>query len=219
MWVASPAEAMALVAGWPTLDQLYGWVRDPSPSEKPPLASDLAMLASRLRGALSAEVRHTEPELSPARQGKHGEPWPEMAPLDALRAGVPLGVVLHQGIHTALHRSLARGFRQPVRDALASAGPVPVCWYGQQDANWIAYYDVLNRLGLGRYRPEDLDHLDHWAAVARSCGWWWPGEDQCVVADRPEYAHAQPVPGTLHEEIRLRPGGLRYRDGWSPLPA
>jgi Domain of unknown function (DUF6745) len=219
VWAASPAEAIALVAGWPTLDQLYGWVRDPRPPEKPPLASDLAMMVSRLRGALSAGVSHTDPELSPARKGKHGEPWPDMAPLDALRAGVPLGVVLHQGIHTALHRSLARGFRQPVRDALASAGPIPVCWYGQQDANWIAYYDILHRLGLGRYRPDDLDHLDHWAAVTRSCGWWWPGEDQCVVTDRPEHARAQPVPGTLHEEIRLRPGGLRYRDGWSPLPA
>jgi hypothetical protein len=177
------------------------------------------MAVSRLRGALSAGLAHADPELSPARTGKRGEPWPELAPPDALRAGVPLGVVLHQGIHTSLHRSLARGFRQPARAALASAGPVPVCWYGQQDASWIAYYDALHRLGLGRYRPDDLDHLDHWAAVTRSCGWWWPGEDQCVVTDRPGHARVQPVPGALHEEVRLRPGGLRYRDGWSPLLA
>jgi hypothetical protein len=217
VWAASPHQAIPLVGGLPTLDQLYQWVRDPRPPGKPPLASDMAMAVSRLRGALSAGVSHSDPELSPARQGKRGEPWPEMPPLDALNAGVPLGVVLHQGIHAALYRSLAHGFRQPVRDALARTGPIPVGWYGQQDANWIAYYDVLHRLGLARYHPDDLDHLDNWAGLTRSCGWWWPGEDICVVADRPEHVRAQPVPGTLHDEVHLRPGGVRYRDGWSPL--
>lgn len=217
VWVDSPAQAIPLVAGLPTLGRLYEWIRDPRPRGTPPLASDLAMVAARLRGALSARVLHNDPELSAARKGKRGEPWPELPPLRALDTGVPLGVVLHQGIRTALHRSLAHGFRLPVRETLT--GPVPTCWYGQQDAAWIAYYDALHRLGLASYGPDDLDHLGDWAALARSCGWWWPGEDVCVVVERPERAGTEPVPGTWHDEVRLRPGGVRYRDGWHPLLA
>lgn len=213
-WVDSPDQAIPLVTGLPRLDLLYAWIRDPRPWGRPPLASDLAMVASQLRGGLSARI--SDPELSPGRKRKHNRPWPELPPAEALEAGVPLGVVLHQGIRIALHRSLAHGFRTPIRNTLAGGRPVPVCWYGQQDAAWIAYYDALHRLGLARYGPEKLDHLGHWAALARSCGWWWPGEDVCVVVDRPELVRTEPVPGTRHGEVRLRRDGVRYRDGWHP---
>ncbi|MGI5521629.1 DUF6745 domain-containing protein [Micromonospora sp. CA-259024] len=216
-WVESPDKARSLITGWPTLDQLYEWIRDPRPRGTPPLASDLAMVTSQLRGALSASVIHTDPELSPMRAGKTKEPWPELAPLQALDSGVPLGVVLHQGVRTALHRSLAHGYYLPVRAALAGSGPVPVCWYGQQDASWVAYYDTLHRLGLARYGPDEAEHLNAWASLARSCGWWWPGEDVCVVVDRPQEIRTEPVAATVHEPVRLRPRGLRYRDGWQPL--
>ncbi|GLY75254.1 DUF6745 domain-containing protein [Actinoallomurus iriomotensis] len=215
-WVESPHQAIPLIAGSPTLDQLYAWIRDLRPRGTPPLASDLAMVASQLRGTLSAGVAHLDPELSAARKDKD-KPWPELPPLTALDTGVPLGVVLHQGIRTALHRSLATGFREPVLRTLAGGRPVPVCWYGQQDAAWVAYYDTLHRLGLARYGPDALDHLGDWAALARSCGWWWPGEDVCVVVERPELVQTEPVPGTWHDEVRLRRGGVRYRDGWHPL--
>jgi len=220
-WVGSPDQALPLITGWPTLASLYAWIRDPHPPGAPPLASDLAMSVSRLRGALSSGVAHADPELSPARKdtkkGKHGEPWPELPPLDALQTGVPLGVVLHQGIRAALHRSLGPGLRTPVRSALAgNPDALPVGWYGQQDAAWIGYYDALHRLGLARYEPDDLDHLGSWATLARSAGWWWPGEDVCIVADRPERARTEPVPGSWHDEVRLRPDGIRYRDGWQP---
>jgi hypothetical protein len=205
-WVESPVQALQLVGGLPTLDELYAWIRDRPSRGVPPLASDVAMVASQLRGNLSAGVSHLDPELAPAR--KKGKPWPELPPLKALDMGVPLGVLLHQGIHGALHRSLAHGFRMPVRRKL---GPVPVCWYGQQDAPWIGYYDALHRLGLASYRDDDLDHLGHWAALARSCGWWWPGEEVCVVVERPEFIATEPVPGTWHDEVLL--GRVRYRDG------
>jgi hypothetical protein len=215
-WVDSPDQALPLVDGWPTLGRLYAWIRDPRPPGEPPLASDLALSASRLRAALSAGVTHSDPELSPARQGKARAPWPELPPLTALQTGTPLGVVLHRGIHNALHRSLAHGFRAPVRTALGGPDHVPACWYGQQDAAWVGYYDALHRLGLARYQPAELDHLGCWATLARSCGWWWPGEEVCVVTDRPELARTEPVGGTWHDEVRLRPDGVRYRDGWHP---
>lgn len=215
-WVDSPYKALPRIGGLPTLDVLYRWIRDPWPPGPPPLASDLAMAASTLRGALSAGVIHTDPELSPARRGKTKAPWPELPPRDALATGVPLSVVLHQGIRTALYRSLARGFYLPLSAALASEGPVPVCWYGQQEASWVAYYDVLHRLGLARYRPDAAVRLADWAALVRSCGWWWPGEEVCVVVERPEILRTEPVPGTWHDEIRLQPAGVTYRDGWHP---
>jgi hypothetical protein len=218
-WVASPYQALPLIAGWPTLGQLFARIRDPHPRGKPPLASDLAMAVSRMRGGLSAGVVHADPELSPVRKkGNRNEPWPELPPVQALEAGVPLGVVLHQGIRTGLDRSLAQGFRTRVRNALpGNPAQLPVCWYGQQEAAWVAYYDVLHRLGLARYQPHDLDGLGHWAVLARSCGWWWPGEEICVVVDRPELARTEPWPGAWHDEVRLRPDGIGYRDGWQPL--
>jgi hypothetical protein len=214
VWVDSPAQAIPLTAGWPTLDELYAWIRDPHPPGKAPLASDLAMVAAQLRGALSAGLVHPDPELSPARKGKRRQPWPDLPPLAALDAGVPFHVVLHQGIRTAVHRSLARGIRHPIRSALAGGGPVPVCWYGQHDSAWVAYYDVLHRLGLARYGLAETTYLGHWAALARSCGWWWPGERVCVIVERPATLRTEPVPGTWHDELRLRPAGVGYRDGW-----
>ena len=221
VWVDSPHAALRHVVGLPTLDDVYRWIRDPRQRGAPPLASDLALLSSRLRAGLSSGVGHADPDLSPARRakGKDREPWPDLPAGAALAAGVPPGVVLHRGIRVMLHRSLMLGFAVPIRTLLARGGPVPVCWYGQQDASWIGYYDILHRLGLARYAPDAATHLGEWAALARSCGWWWPGEEVCVVTERPELAEVVPVPGipgNRHGEVRLRPGGVRYRDGWHP---
>ena len=84
-WVASPAQALPLVAGWPTLGQLFARIRDPHPRGKPPLASDLAMSVSRMRSALSAGVAHSDPELSRVGRGKRNEPWPELPPMAGAR--------------------------------------------------------------------------------------------------------------------------------------
>ncbi|MDG4823846.1 hypothetical protein O7635_18475 [Asanoa sp. WMMD1127] len=208
-WVDSPAKALALVRGWPTLDDLYEWIR--RPVGPPVLASDVATVASRLRAALSAGVTHTDPELSPPRRpGKKQERWPELPPLDALARGVPLPVVLHQAVRGALHRSLGNGFRHPVRAAL---GPdTPVCWYGQQDACWIGYYDTLRRLGLAGWDADTSDHFGQWADLARATGWWWPGDELCVLVDRPARVRVAPVPGGWHDEVALTT--VEYRDGW-----
>jgi hypothetical protein len=215
VWVDSPHQARHPLAGLPTLDVLYQWVHGRRPRGKPPLASDLAAGLSRLRGALDECVRDSD--LNPATRARKGkDPWPVLPSLDAIRVGLPLCEVLRQGVREGLRTSLADGFYLPVRAAL---GPLPVCWYGQQESYWVAYYDVPRRLGLVRYAAEDNDHLDDWAALARSCGWWWPGEDVCVVVDRPSVLHTEPVPEGWHEQVRLdrRPGpAVEYRDGWRP---
>lgn len=213
-WVDSPHKALPLIGDLPTLDQLYQRIRDPRVSGPPPLASDVAMAVSQLRGALSEGVVHPDPELSPVRRGKSKDPWPELPPVAALDQATPLHVVLHQGIRTALYRSLGTGLCQPVRQALTGPKPLPVCWYGQQDASWIGYYDTLERLGLARYEPHETEHFTAWTDLARSTGWWWPGEHVCVMVERPMKVATIAVPGTWHDEVRLDNAGVRYRDGW-----
>jgi hypothetical protein len=216
-WVDSPAEALPLVGSLPTLDQLHQWVRDPVPRYPAPVASDIATAVSRLRAAFSNGVNPGDPELTPARRGKNREPWPELPPTQALERQVPLNVILHRGVRNALHRSLIPGFALPVRAGLTGADrQAPVCWYGQQDAFWVGYYEALHRLGLAAYPSDVGDQLRTWADLARSGGWWWPGAEVCVVVERPAVVHTEPVPGSWYDEVRLGPGGVVYRDGWRP---
>ncbi|WFE47821.1 DUF6745 domain-containing protein [Verrucosispora sp. WMMD1129] len=219
VWADSPAAALPLIRQLPTLGQLLQRVRDPAPAGPPPPASDIATVASRLRAALGDGVQHTDPELSPVRRGRTREPWPDLPPQDALDRQVPLGVVLHRGVRNALHRSLIPGFTQPVRAGLPGGDrQTPVCWYSQQDAFWVGYYDALHRLGLAAYTAEASDQLRTWTDLARSGGWWWPGPDVCVVVERPAVIRTEPVPGSWYDEVRLRPDGVGYRDGWRPPP-
>jgi hypothetical protein len=94
---------------------------------------------------------------------------------------------------------------------------LPTAWYGQQDAYWVGYYDALRRLGLAHYGRGEEEQLADWAAVVRSCGWWWPDVDVCVMVERPQAVTVEPVPGTWHDEVRLVDDGVTYRDGWRPL--
>jgi hypothetical protein len=92
---------------------------------------------------------------------------------------------------------------------------VPVGWYGNQDASWIAYYDTLRTLRLAHCPAS----FDRWAALTRAAGWWWPGEHECVLGERPVELRVAPVPGGLDGEVELDRGGGKpavvYRDGWS----
>jgi hypothetical protein len=220
-WVDSPGRALPLVGEVPSLDVLHAWVTRPPRRGSPPLASDLAAELSRLRGTLDEGL--VQPDFDPPSSGRRkdrGGPrvWPVLPPLDALRAGVPFREVLRQGVREALRVSLGDGFCRPVRAALGVPA-VPVCWYGQQEAHWIGYYDAWRRLGLARYGRAEEERLDTWAALARSCGWWWPGERVCVVVERPAVVHVEPVPGGYHEQVRPRRDGgpaIGYRDGWYP---
>nr|WP_240942733.1 hypothetical protein [Planosporangium thailandense] len=222
VWVASPRQALPLVSGLPTHEVLHAWARATRPPGAPPLASDLVTAVSRLRGALDACVTHPDLDPPPSRRTKTPRAgrtaWTSLPPLEALDAGVPLRAVLRHGVWEALRVSLADGLYLPVRSVLAAPGLLPTAWYGQQEAYWIAYYDMARRLELARFERTDNDHLDDWATLARSCGWWWPGEKVCVVVERPAAVHTEPVPGGRHDEVRLRRDrpAVEYRDGWCP---
>ncbi|WP_018348277.1 hypothetical protein [Longispora albida] len=182
-WVASPREAQPLVSDLPTLDDLYRWIVSPPRDGVPPLASDLAAAVARLRGALDDQIPSPARFDPPPPRRKKGEKLPRMNAEQALAYGLPFAEIVRQHVRQALFDELAHGFYLPARRAL---GPDrPVCWYGQQEAHWIAYYDVWRRLGLAGYGTVLDADLDVWQVIARSAGWFWPGEDVCVVSERP----------------------------------
>ncbi|PRY21671.1 DUF6745 domain-containing protein [Pseudosporangium ferrugineum] len=194
-WVDSPAAGLPLTAGIPGHDDLHAWLRPRPPSGRPPIAVDLAASWSRLLAALDAAADHPDLEAPRPRGDK---PWPELPPVPALEAGVPLRIVLRRGVRESLWTALLRDVALPVRSALGPPATLPICWYGQQDASWIAHHDILRRLGLSRPATREAERLDEWAALARATGWWWPGDEVCVMVERPAGIGA---------------AGVRYRAG------
>jgi hypothetical protein len=212
-WVESPRQGLALATGIPDHEELQRWLRPRQPAGRPPLGADIAATWSRMMAGLDEGVAH--PDLDPPRPArKREDPWPVLPGAQALEAGVPLRLVLRQTIRDALRTVLMDSVALRARAELGPAAKTPICWYGQQDAYWIAHYDILRRLGLAHYRPPLAAGLDAWATLARATGWWWPGEQVCVLVDRP----ARVGPVELVEDavpVRTDPAVV-YRDGWSP---
>ncbi len=210
-WVPSPQAALPLLSGLPTHDTLRAWLAARRPAGTPPLASDIAAGLTHLRSAIAGT--YTEPPRDrPPMKRRKGDPWPVLPPAEALAAGLPFGELVRQGVRESLFRSLS-GIYLPIRAALPA--PVPVGWYGNQDASWVAALDLLRRLRLVQAGPA----FHTWVTLTRAVGWWWPGEEHCVLVDRPAVIDCEPVPGAWHDEIRLRRTATRpvtYRDGWSP---
>jgi hypothetical protein len=209
-WVSSPAAAVPHLRGMPDHAALLALTRAPFVG-RAPLASDIAAGLSRLRSDLAARV-DDPPRDRPAPKRKKGEPWPKVPAAEAIRIGVPFLEILREGVRESLFRSLGRGVYLPIRSSL---GPVPVGWYGNQDASWVGFFDALRRLGLAAYPPE----FDRWVALTRAGGWWWPGERECVVVERPAVLRVAPVPENWYAEIQLSTGSpapaVVYQDGWS----
>lgn len=110
--------------------------------------------------------------------------------------------------------------------ATAGADLLGLTWYGQHDADWVALYDIYRRVAGPCFRPADNAQLDLWVLLARSCGWWWPREDVCVVAERPAVIRTEPIPGSDSGELRLHGAAVVFTDGWAvhawhgtPVPA
>ena len=204
-WVDSPHAARPHLRGLPTHAHLMALLRAPVVGPAP-LASDIAAGLSRLRSELDDRVLDPPLDRPPYKREKN-KPWPALPPPEALRIKIPFLEILRQGIRDALWRSLGRGICLPVRAALGAS--VPLGWYGHQDASWIAYFEALRRIGLAAYPAS----FDRWVALTRAAGWWWPGERECVLVERPVDLKVSPVPGGLHGEVAL--DHVVYRDGWS----
>lgn len=99
--------------------------------------------------------------------------------------------------------SLRRTVRQSIAGLirLDAAERLGLHWFGQHDVDWVSY----------------LPESSPWVTLARSCGWWWPREDLCVISDRPSILRTEPVPGE-DGELRLHAAdgpAVEYPDGWT----
>lgn len=199
-WVGSPAAAVHMLPPSPhTLRSDGPW----------PLESQLATLVSTLRQRLDRRIgTHRD------RYARPAQPPPD--PVAALRSGATLRSVLDTGVRGVLRRVVQDSVAGMVR---AAAPELPgLTWYGQHDADWVAHYEVHRRVAGAQFSAADAAQLDLWATLARSCGWWWPRDDVCVVAERPSVVRTEPVPGNGYGEARLHDAdgpAVVFPDGWA----
>jgi hypothetical protein len=212
-WVPSPAAAIEITRGSP---DTFPVIRPRSAGTGCGryggrlVAAALATLHSDLRSRLDRRIERRpfdshwlRPRTADALM---------FTPEDALLSGIGPEDVLEAAVYRSLRGTLRDAIAVPLRTALATAlgdadnrdnEATGFCWWGQQDAYWVAHYDIWQRSGLARYRPSDQRELDLWAALARSAGWWWPGRGLCVLSERPVTLHAEPAPGSHHGVLRL----------------
>src|SRR5262249_54887682 len=117
-----------------------------------------------------------------------------------------------------LVNSIENSIRRPVRDEmLARSGPPPgLSWYGQHEV-WPAVLDVLRRSRSIRTSSVQAEQLELWTSLGRSCGWWWPLDDVCVVVERPLVVRTEARPGPDHAGVRLHCSdgpAIAYPDGF-----
>jgi hypothetical protein len=103
----------------------------------------------------------------------------------------------------------------PGRDEPEPDDGVDDALWGQLEAGWIAFHDARRRLGEATFTGQATAELDRWAALARSCGWWWPYQGLCILSERPAVVTMEPTPGRDAYRLHRTDGpALRFRDGW-----
>lgn len=112
---------------------------------------------------------------------------------------------------------LAQSYRDSLTTALRAADPSSWrhSWYRTQCPSHVAHYDALRRLSGKPLTADQTRRLEPWAALARSCGWWWPRERVCVVSDRPVALRTEVWQDNGTVRLHHADGpALRYGDGW-----
>lgn len=77
-------------------------------------------------------------------------------------------------------------------------------FYGQHEAEWLAFYDVFRSFGL------DMTKIDPITTLAQSCGWVWMFNDGVICTERPKSIHLDSR-NRLHSENGM---AIQYPDGW-----
>ena len=103
---------------------------------------------------------------------------------------------------------IKRTLDEPLRAAAGRSTPAfERAGCGQHDAMWIGAFDAGRRMhGIEQPRA-----LDGWAALARSCGWWWAFRDTAFACERQTRL-------ALDDRDRLHAAdgpALRFRDGFT----
>jgi hypothetical protein len=79
------------------------------------------------------------------------------------------------------------------------------CGFGSHDAGWVSHYDFLRTIGV-----KGTESLDGITKLTKSCGWWWPYKDLCILTERP-VSVKRDNRGRLHNEKGMV---VRYADNW-----
>ncbi|WP_211245934.1 DUF6745 domain-containing protein [Actinomadura oligospora] len=211
VWVPSPAAATdAGVSARPTLPPRFDAL--PRHRDDWPTAGLIAAQYARLGYRIG--------EVVSLRRRRYGtylfDPWRTDAPEQAVRQGTDAMLVVSRAVIPALTRTVRDSVLVPLRDLLNSEGGDPSGYscFGQHGVHQVGAYDLWRRSGLLRFRPEESEALDVWTALARSCGWWWPGDEVCVVSERPVEVRAEPAPDGGRRPHSLDGPAVRYADGW-----
>jgi hypothetical protein len=167
-----------------------------------PAAQCLASLVSDLKHRLDRRARRSHGWPIPADSARGLRILPAE---EALRSGWQLSDVLEIAVHQSLRTSLNDCLAAPLRAMLPApaGGSGALAWHGQHDAYWIGHYDACRATGLITCSREDDHQLGLWAAIARTAGWWWPGDQLCVMSERPAAVYTEPLPDGRHGEVRL----------------
>jgi hypothetical protein len=101
---------------------------------------------------------------------------------------------------------------QELREMAGDVRAVFTSAWGQLDAYWVAFHVFCKEIGI-IYEPRDDKLLELWAQTVRSCFWWWPFKELCIISERPNYIH---VDKERREVLRHNPDGFicGFRDGW-----
>jgi len=84
-------------------------------------------------------------------------------------------------------------------------------WFnGQQDAYWVSFYHFSEFIGA-KFGKKTSNGLDAWKRITRSCHWFYPFNDFCLISDKPQ-SLSRDEQGRLHS---LNSAALSYPDGWS----
>ncbi|WP_106403487.1 DUF6745 domain-containing protein [Actinocorallia populi] len=198
VWVGSPAEALSLVPPWPPLHLINSAPR----RDGQPVAGRLAALVYETRFALDAQIS-PQADLA-ANVGWRGLPTRRISDDPVFReVSEPLRTVVRDGIVSPLR-------------AEAGAPRPDLAWRGQHDAYWVAHYDAWLRIGDVSCLPGERLPFDLFAVLARSCGWWWPLDGRCVVAERTSVVRVEKAPGggsAVRPHAEDGPA-LAFPDGW-----
>jgi len=199
-WVRSPAEAVPHIPPMPRLraDSFSGRAADW------PLSSLLADRYARLRDRLDMCVDR--------RRIPAG--WP---PWTTKLRTLP-EEELSREASDSVHQSVLDAVLGPIRLAhkVVTGESRGLAWYGQHDAHWLAHYEIWRRVGGATYAHDDVRELEIWAALARSCGWWWPVEGLCTVSERPVEVNTEPAGESGQIRLHAADGpAVRFADAWS----
>jgi hypothetical protein len=116
---------------------------------------------------------------------------------------------LYSQLRSQLYSQLDSQLYLQLRSQLGSQSFTYNSFSGQISVYWLAFYRFCNEIGVN-YEDKDLNLLNQWVDIARSCFRWAPFEGICIISERPTNIHFDDQ-RRLHNEIDM---AVKFSDGW-----